>query len=385
MRQGTTIRLILLLLCGASMAYSQEPETPRKPLKVLIKELESPEVKVRRSACDELSGYTGQALDFSSAWMSEGDEVTKLQQFRTDARPLVPELIKLLSNGDSEVRSTIINVVAGVGPSAAPARPALLKILRDPIEVSVSRINAAIALLYVSPIDKPVGPELLAAIGIGDGSLPLGEKPVEVEMNERQFDFSLGFGSTWLASTLCASDRVPLEIPSLVKLAQSGTRKFDRGIGIVTLGFLGVDGTPATLALWKLLDDDDQDVRIWTATALMRIVHDPKILPELNKRLRLGDADSKIFQQGADEHFAEVAEERELSKDNVYSIPFMVGALRHGNGFYRRQAIRVLREMSVEVQADLVPELVNILAAEDADVRDAAYEVLKNIDPGALP
>ena len=386
MRHGTTMRLILVLLCCASTACSQEPvATPPKPLKVLVKELESPNSEVRESASLALSDYAGLAYELPLKIFKDDDEVAKLQRFRNEARSLIPDLIKLLRNKNPKIRSTIINALGGVGRAAEAARPALLDILRDPKEDAVPRMDAAIALLHVTRIDQPVGPELLAAIGIGDGSVSLSEKPVEVEMDERQFDFSLGFASTWLATTLCASDRVPLEIPSLIKLAQSGTRKFDRGLAIVTLGFLEVDGAPAVQALWKLMDDNDQDIRIWTATALMRIVRDPKMLPELNKRVRLGEADSKKFQQGAQEHFAEVAKESELRRDNGYLTLFIVNSLRHGNRFYRRQSIRILGEISVEEQAVLAPELISILAAEDATTRDAAIEMLKIIDPGALP
>jgi len=385
MRHGTTMPFIVILLCCASRALSQEPaEPPPKPLKVLVKELESRDLEVRESACGALVERACRASELPLNLFSD-DEVAEVQRFRREARPLIPDLIKLLNSQHTEVRGTIVDVLASLGRVAEPARPALLQRLRNPKENAESRMHTGIALLHVTPSDQPVGPELLAVLGLGEDALPPGAQLKIDEVDSEYLGIVAGTSANWLMMSLCASDRVLLELPSIIKLAQSGTQKVERAIAIETLGKLGVDAISTAPALWKLLDDPDADLRKFAAAALLRIERNPADVPALIKRLQLEPDELKSFQEYVKEYFDRLAKDRAPQFDDYNATDHISNALNHGNGFYRRYAIRELAKLTLNVQLAVIPEVIPVLVAEDPLTRNAAYEYLQKTDPGSLP
>ena len=166
---------------AACLGCGREPRIARKPVSQWKGELESPSVDRQRAAAMTLGKNAAKAKPLipDLVKLLQGkDPIVRRQVASTlakmgpEAGPAVPELVGLLKHSDADVRRTAaqtLGVVAKAGADATAAVPDLVRLLQDPApEV---RFAAVQTLGQIGPAAKSAVPSLSGLQRDGDANV----------------------------------------------------------------------------------------------------------------------------------------------------------------------------------------------------------------------
>jgi HEAT repeat protein len=189
-----------------------------------------------------------------------------------------PALAKALGNEDARVRIEAAEDLGLIGPPAADAVPALLKLSENDPD-PLARVAAAKAVAGIDPKDETAVPALVEALKDKAGKVrqraaeslgdlgPRGKSAVP--------DLVKAAGDSEPAVSWAAIDALGQigpdaeeAVPSLAEALKDPTT---RGAAVDALGQIGRKARPAVSALEKVLQGDDGSVRWAAASALARI------------------------------------------------------------------------------------------------------------------
>lgn len=363
-------------------------EVKEKSVKGAILGLNSQNEKVRSESIKTLTRLTDDVWDLMRNPCDSGG-IAADARFRDEAKPVVGHLITALKSGDPEIVSTAAMVLAKLGPDGRTSLPTLRKLFQHRKVPTEATSYVFIALLHVTPKEKPLGPTLLQYLR----SLPKQQR-VELDKLSKEIENS----SPFLASKetkgtidnmsiilwrMCVNaDRTTVEVPHLVKTAASP--KYRLAVRTICIGILAEfawDAESAVPGLRALLRDKEKFIRVSAALALVRIQKQPALVPPLLKALRLTREEQAAFRQIVDPPLKE--EQRQIEKLRSAGpeiIRDLVNVAKCENGFYRRSAIIALGRIGPAAKA-AIPALEHALKHSDRDTRNRAAEALSQIDP----
>jgi hypothetical protein len=262
--------ITLMLLTAAPARADDEPEYEGKPLEYWVQRFRKAETIEQRY-----------------------EAATAIKAFGADAAPAVPALAKMLADRSAQFREEVIAILGALGPVAKDARPALLKLFRDnPGCISVSKIDAFIAL---HPAHRDAVPFLVPLLDAGSDSvcsalcgmgpeardaIPAIRRHVlkqlaDKEKDKRKFVYYLD------GLYNLGPDVVPLLVEMLD--AHGGCGRTEALDGLYKLAPKAKEAAPA---LVKLLKDDDPDVRLRAAEVLWKVEKNPTAVTVLADLLR---------------------------------------------------------------------------------------------------
>lgn len=164
------------------------------------------------------------------------------------------------------------------------------------------------------------------------------------------------------------------EVDEFIKDLESGD-KAKRREAARSLSLIGAKAKAAVPALIKGLDDDEEQVFFWSATALAKIGPDAiEAAPELIKLLRRSKRRYK------DQIHVRIV--HALTEIGPAVVPQLTKALGSDDSFVRTGSAEVLGNLGSDSQA-AAPNLFNLLADENENVRTAASTALGQIGPPA--
>ncbi len=179
-----------------------------------------------------------------------------LRKLGPKAKAAVPELIKMLEDEDRALNQSAARVLASVGPAARAAIPALINCLKkknDPW----GQVSLCTSLTALDPQSK----EAIAAL------IELtSHKDVEIQSAAHYTLIKMG------------QDK-ELHLPPLVD-ALEDANPYVRLNAAAYLGKLGTAANKASLSLQKALKDDDPEVRVEAAQAILLIGSGPSVRRE---------------------------------------------------------------------------------------------------------
>jgi HEAT repeat protein len=315
--------------------------------------------------------------------------VEVLGELGADAESAVPALVDSLSKvgEDVELRREIFIALASIGPKAAGATPALMKILEDP-NAGDARAGAAYALAYIG--EKK--------------ALPLMKQLVRSETSERVLR-----SAAWALVTLDPknTDNVSIVMPHLIQATSSDMPLVRKE----AISAFSVIGPPAIAALPELLKhaatDSDPGVRAESLHGLAEIKApaaqtlpiaiaslsdpDPTVrnaarhllgrlgkeahgaAPQLRESLRKGDEFGRVLSAWALVHV-------EPSPENYRAaIPFLLTALQHPNPRVRAESATTLGTVG-KGSREVLSALNASLDDEDGSVKDAVEKAIKSLN-----
>jgi HEAT repeat protein len=253
----------------------------------LVRLLDDPDKSVQWAAALSLLRVDNQAAGgaiplFLSALRSPNarsrwDAVWYFERVHDPAAAL-DDLLKLIAEGDTDVRVSALLVVGNIGEEAARAMPAITRCLNDP--VPAVRNNAARAL---------------ALMRIDDLSLAKRAAKVLADLfsqtDPRQPDFVL-WETTYYLKKLGPVESIA--VPTLSELtshADAGVRR----AALAAIASFGDEAQDARPAVAKRLSDPDQSVRTAAAKTLWEITGDPGLaVPAWIDLIRVGDAAVRV-------------------------------------------------------------------------------------------
>jgi HEAT repeat protein len=364
--------------------------------------------------------------------------VDALAKMKAAAKPAIPNLVAALQNGNPLVVTSAVKVLSGFGPDAAEAVPEIIKHLGDD--------DFRNALVAIGP---PAVPLLRATLSTGGtdeqlgAAVVLGEiKPAEPKTiqalaavvrksaDERLRGYAavslgnLGADSRQAIAALQAAQSDPSESLCLVAAAvlakldpETRAKSFQeinqllhlpnelaQEIALQILRDMGSAAQPVAAEILKLLDDDQIEVRLCAAEALVQIdANSTKVvLPLLLKFLQSGDPGTRDRAAKALGQIrpttAEIvhALERAVAKEDYLGtpaacpvlgemsdradeiVPFLLAALRMNNSEERIVAIEALGELRSK---SAIPVLMSLIDDPTPETSAAAAAALKKIDP----
>jgi HEAT repeat protein len=217
------------------------------------------------------------------------EAVTAIKAFGADAAPAVPALCKMLSDRSPQFRADVIEILGALGPVARDARPALLKCLREHRnELLDSHVNAFIAVHprardavpgLIEFLDEPglnsayyalckMGPDAKLAI-------PAVRQYVLKELAAKEKDEKrtlYGLGDLYRLGP----DAVPLLVEMLDAHGGCG-----RLAALGCLEQLGPKALKAAPGLLTVLKWDDAGARYRAAVMLWKLEKNPVVVPVL--------------------------------------------------------------------------------------------------------
>ncbi|MDB6067956.1 MAG: repeat-containing protein [Pedosphaera sp.] len=242
----------------------------------------------------------------------------------SDAKPAVPALIALLKDENEGVRGLTLYTLGCLGPNARDALPILIAQLDDPEESDSIKIEAILALDRIH-----IEPELVVPI-----------------LTKHAEEFRNGNNQFLLQITLGAMSRFGLHarqsVPVFVEVLTSNDQNM-RAFAAQYLGRFGLAAEDAIPVLLKCLDDPELLVRYRAATALGDIgARSDVVIPALIEKL----------------------DESHRATNNYQGAIVALGA-------FRGQSKAAL------------PRILEFLNDQDYNLRAAATNALKQIDPEA--
>ncbi|QDU43713.1 HEAT repeat protein [Symmachiella dynata] len=397
MRRSILFALVVQLSCVASVFGWDDPVAGRKPLRYWVDRLNDSDAEVREQAVKFVRIEVSEFSDL--VWEGEPLDLKGLKRrgnFRQEATPLIPELLKALRNTDENVVGVAAEMLMLLGPEAQVALPDLERIILSESSTASTRTTMFYVLLFATPEDKPVGPILLKLLNslpwetyenllnLVYGSLP-SDDDQQSENAQKQRGTMVALSIPAYLGPMISSGHTKIEVPYLVKIATGEYPTTIRAMAIGILGGLEFDAKSAVPALRKLLKDEDRLVRSWAVNALSDIEPDPQLVPELIEALGLKGEKRDEAEQGMREWLKQQEQEREslreLYKDGDDLTDF-VQAIKHGSGYQRRQAIQHLGQIGPGAKS-IIPELRKALQDPDEDTRRMAAEAIKQIETTA--
>ena len=250
-----------------------------------------------------------------------------------------------LGDDDQEVCTNAAACLRTIGPKAAGATPALVKILASDRLLEL-RQDAALALGDIGPEAKKGVPALAKLVGDASEDLSL----------RRYAAHSLGFiGPDARAAT-----------PALVEALLNPDKEL-RECAALSLGRIGPGASAAIPGLCSALKDADDEARRAAAWALGQI--GAAAIPEVVDRLAHANPDVRFLAALALAHMGPTAEK---------TVPALVNSLNDKDARVRRYAAVALRMIGRAAKV-AVPALERLLQDKDEAVRRAAAEALAQI------
>jgi len=315
--------------------------------------------------------------------------------FQREAKPLVGKLTDLLKHPNEQVEREALDWLSAIGPEAQACVPALKAQILMPN--AATRFSAIETMLHVVPEDTPVGPVILDFLSSYLKSLTpqeLSEFDIHLK-TEMQTDgttvkrlsgprsFGLGISVAGYAIILASSGHTLCEVPYLLKAASPDYPNYIRAVALGILAELREESKAAIPRLRELLHDTDPVVRYFSANALLFVSRKPAIITELADQLGLQGQERVRFEKSAQQRLADSsenwgsAEALEAWHDPLFQ-QIILGQIEYGNGFYRRQGLRFLRQIGTGTE-QVRPLLRRLLNHKDAETRDLADDILQRI------
>jgi len=391
-RKALTLGASLVLICapllGQNKADAQnqvaiqppEPLTGRS-LDRLIRRLNDPDSEVRKAAAEAFQKNVGQYAMFSADY-PRPQHTKKRREFQDLAKPYLPRLIALLDSRDNDVVTAASVALVVPGHEARQSSARLSQMILDPTRSENARGWAYWALPYVLPETEPVGPLVLKWLKSSE------RQAIETTVSGTEKDDGGKQQQTVripavpitmdAGSSLCSGHTL-VEVPYFLEIARGKYSSELRQMAISMLASFETDSKRAVPELWQLVHDPDPLIRQATATALMKITNDRKLVGKLETAFNL-NADARdsleleahdYFEEGLDQSDREM-----LAKVRLEILPYMVTC---DNGFFRRQAIRKLKRLGPAARPAL-PELRQALTASDKETRQLATEAIRTIE-----
>lgn len=169
------------------------------------------------------------------------------------AKPALDDIVKELDDKDADHAGEAAVAIGAIGPEAAAALPALQRIVGDAARPAALRYSAAYALGRIGPAAKAAEPDL--------------RKLTEVE------DELMATVAVWAALKVAPEDKTLFEraVP-LLRRALRADREMVRLESAVALGDIGPAAATAVPMLELVAEDDPvKDVRLAAAAALKKI------------------------------------------------------------------------------------------------------------------
>ncbi len=283
----------------------------------------------------------------SSATADRDKVVALLKTLGPWAAPALPELIEALKVENGPDRSGVVEALGEIGPKAAQAIPELSKALQHDEEGYV-RANAATALGKIG--DPQVIPLLIAALKDDDSYVrfsaiealePFGHKakaaaPALIGLINNDQEIGV-----FAAAAVGAVDAEGSSVSALIKALENENPDMRR-FAAFGIGHLGAKAVAAKEALRRGLRDEDRGARIAAAEALWSVS---------------GKADE--------------------------AVPVLRSILQASGGWLSQsRALDALAEIGPPAKA-AVPELMEYLKSNDADVVTSSAAALGKIGPGS--
>ena len=248
----------------------------------------------------------------------------------------VPELIRALESDDPRTRRYIVLALARLGPGAAPAIPALLQGLKDP--VSDVRINSAIALTRINEGSPAIVDSVIGLLVDEDLSV----RPAVIEALR-----------DWSVEPL----------PAVVSLLDHESPVMRRSAVIILRRAVREDPRLADL-VHRMTDDPDADVRAAARCAILgsgRATHD-------EFRQWLDDGNDEVILTAIDSL-------RRLGPDAQALIPNLVACLGRGDERIHFRVLRALRSFQLAA-APAIPAVFRFLESASPESIPEGLEVL---------
>ncbi len=362
-------------------AQRNGPAIAGKPLEFWVKRLLHEDRAIRELANEKISEDFRIDGIWDLDYFMTDEEIQLRNQFQKDHKSLVPLLLHVMKHSQDENGiEAAASLLAMLGPEAQVILPDLRRLAIQPELDGNKRMMVLFALLFVTPVDKAVGPAFLTY---------LKRLPKEVlnepfaEQNTDLVRASVCLSIPFYTLMLVNSGRTKVEVPYLAQFAMGDYPVPLREMAIGVLGGLEFDAKAAVPSLHKLLKDDEKYIRLFAADALLSIEQDKALIPIIIEALGLKGKDREEFEESCKEFFAEKEEERkslaEIREDDEFILPMLIAMLKQGNGFFRRQAIRNLGTIGAAAKSAL-PNLRIALKDSDEETRKLASEAIKKIE-----
>lgn len=370
--------ICFLLITAPAPLWAQEKD-PAKPGKALVEPLasEDPELRERAQADLEARGAKAlpelkELLQHKDSWprlvalrclallKSDGASATKaviaqLSHERTAIRiyaakalyhfgeAAIPELVKALETSDENLQVLVLNALARQHKVAAPAVPAVLKILKaDKIRAKIAAVRLCEAIAAPAHSVTPTLIELLK-----------GDNKVLVRAAFAAL-FQMGEKS----------------VPELIKGLSSKVFNV-RYVCTRVLGYLGPKSGAAVKAIMANLGDKNKDIVIASISALRRIGPASKAaIPVLVGMLKSAS------------HGVRNSLESNLARYGELAIKELMAAFKAGNSTEKCVLARIMTNMGAPA-APATPLLMRELTQKEYWVRRHCTDALAAIGPGA--
>ena len=296
----------------------------------------------------------------SSEYSSEErlSAIKKLEELGTFADAAIPQLVKTLADGNNDIRNAATESLKEIDPqwpeseSARSVIPDLVKLLLT--KDKEARNAAAQALETVDP----QWPESEAAHSV----IPNLVNALFEKDKGAQIAAAEALGKIGPAAAKA--------VPHLIKGLSDKDRDFRCAL-TQTLGNMGPDAEEAIPDIIKVLADDNAHNK--AVKALEKI--GPAATPHLVEAL--ADSDDNI-RNGSAEALDEIDSQWKESEFAREAVKYFVKVLGDSFSSFRSAAADAL---GIIGPAEVIPNLVNVLADGEEDVRRAAGEALEKIDP----
>jgi HEAT repeat protein len=341
---------------AAPTTYNRENARTERRMRKLIKELKSIDPEDRRDAAKALGDMKKEAAAAVTALIEALGDKSNLVRSTTahalgkigsESKKALPVLLELLNDEDEDVRSNAAFslLIIERAKMAEVAIPVLIRTLKHPDENF--RDAAHSVLRGLGPEVKGAVPKLTALLSHADGDVRVGAAyalgrigpeaapsiPALIEL------FKDGEKIGRIRSAACnALERIgPIAISQLVKAVSSPDVLMRLG-AVYVLGRFGSEAASATPALVVALQDQNEDVRLGAASALVKVP---------GQRLK-------------------------------EALPRLIRLLSHAQATTRWAAAIVLGSLG-SAGAPAIPTLVQLLVDEDESVRSGAAEALEKL------
>lgn len=273
-----------------------------------------------------------------------------------NAAPATPALERILANREEHeyVRGGSAWALGRIGPQAASAVPLLVQTLASK-HASVRR-NAAKALGRIASANASIQK---------DSPSPAAARlaPKDIAALARLLGDEVPAVRAAAAQALWRIERHPKALPTLEAMLQDPNGAIACEAAS-TLGELAADGAPVASALAAGLGHVDEDVRRAAAHGIGQA--GPAAIALLQKALVTGEELTKIQAIEA------------LSWVGPAAVPTLTGALGHAKASVRRHASRALGRIGPAARA-AEPDLIKAVSDSDNGVRDAAAAALRRV------
>ncbi len=316
------------------------------------------------------------ADDKSAYWA-----VVALESMGPEAAPATPALVKLISHNDPEIRMEALMALAAIGPEAKNAAPKIVEILESDSAEGV-QFAAAYALGSIGAEDDRATAALTHALRSDTPLLAmLGAWALA---KSRPDDAQLGETAGQLIANGLKSDNPTLQAAAARVLAD--TRNTSEVATTALYGAL-VDASPqvaiaaadalaaqgAHAVPWLTEALKNEKLRLYAMNVLKRIGPEAsEAVPALASALQSDDAELRRELQ-----FTLAA----IGPAAAPAIPQLVKSLRDDDQEIRYSAIYALGRIGEQAK-DACPELIELLQSDDQFTRVAAVWAMTRIDPG---